>query len=203
LIQKSTTQNSTNYLYRTLSFYPQTMTQHALLGHLEDELREVLDFVRTQIAAQPDEVMRHRPDTESWNGYECFAHLNALSDAYLSRIELAIHKAKARKWLSVEPLRYTARGRRAIRRADPANTKKYKSAKRYNFSHQPVGPEQVKAFSIHVERMLRLIQQAREVDLNKATIRKAHSWVGEYTLGNLLEYLVKHTLRHVGQVRIV
>lgn len=179
------------------------MTQHALLDHLESELRAALDFVRTRIAAQPDEVMRHRPDTESWNGYECFAHLNALSDAYLSRIELAIHKAKARKWLSTEPLKYTARGSRAIRRADPANTKKYKTAKHYDFAHLPMGAEQVKVFSIHVERLLRLMQQAREVDLNKATVRKAHSWVGVYTLGNLLEYLVKHSLRHVGQVRIV
>lgn len=179
------------------------MTQHALLDHLEDELRDMLDYVRTQIADQPDEVLRHRPDPQAWNAYECLAHLNAFSDDYLAHIELAIHKAKARNWLTVETLRYTGRGRRAIRRADAANGKKYKTAKRYNFAHLPLGAEQIKVFSIHTERLLRLIQNAREVDLNRVTVRKAHSWVGEYTLGNLLEYLVAHTRRHVGQVRLV
>lgn len=176
------------------------MTQHALLDRLESELRETLEYVRTQIATSPDEALRHRPDPKAWNGYECFAHLNAFSEAYTSRIELAIHKAKARKWLSVEPLRYTGRGRRAIRRADPANGKKYKTAKRYDFNHLPMGAEQIKSFSIQSERLLRLIQLAREVDLNRAQVRKAHSWFATYTLGNLLEFLVTHIRRHVAQV---
>ena len=179
------------------------MTQHALLDRLESELRETLEHVRTHITRQPDEALRQRPEPLAWNAYECFAHLNAFSEAYTSRIELAIHKAKARKWLTVEPLRYTGRGRRAIRRADPANSKKYKTAKRYDFNHLPMGAEQVKSFSIQAERLLRLIQLAREVDLNRARVRKAHSWFGSYTLGNLLEFLVTHIRRHVAQVRVI
>lgn len=175
------------------------MTQHALLDRLESELREVLEQVRTDIARKPDEALRQRPHPLQWNALECFAHLNAFSETYLAQIELAIHKSKARKWLSVEPLRYTARGRRAIRRADPTHNKPRKTAKRYDFSHLPMGKEQVKSFTINAERLLRLLHQAREVDLNHARIRKAHSWFGSYTLGNLLEFLVTHTRRHVAQ----
>jgi len=175
------------------------MTQHALLDRLESELRETLEQVRTYITRAPDEALRLRPDPTQWTALECFAHLNAFSDAYLARMELAIHKAKARKWLSVEPFRYTGRGNRAIQRAGPANGKQYKTAKRYDFNHLPMGAEQVKSFSINAERLLRILNLAREVDLNRPRIRKAHSWIGEYTLGNLLEFLVAHTRRHVAQ----
>jgi uncharacterized damage-inducible protein DinB len=175
------------------------MTQHALLDRLDTELRETLELVRSRIARQPDEALRQRPHPQAWNAYECFAHLNAFSEAYTSRIELAIHKAKARKWLPAETLRYTGRGRRAIRRADPTNGKQYKTAKRFDFGHLPMGAEQVKSFSIQAERLLRLIQMAREVDLNRARVRKTHSWLGTYTLGNLLEFLVTHIRRHVAQ----
>jgi hypothetical protein len=179
------------------------MTQDELLTRLEADTRELLEQVRTRIAPLDPAELQYRKSTESWNILECFAHLNAFSDVYLSRIELAIHKSKARSWSPDGEVRYTGRGRRALRRADPTNPKRYRTRKRYDFSHQPLGPETVKAFIINAEMLLRLLRAARAVDLNRARIRKAHAWTGSYRLGNLLEWLVRHAQRHVRQAEKV
>ena len=183
------------------------LTQQNLLDRLETELREILETARTQIAPLPAEALQFRPAPsrpkakESWNILECLAHLNAFSEQYFSRIDLAIHKAKARKWLASAdaPVKYYGRGKRAIRRADPNNGKWLKSPKVYNFSGKALGNEVVKTFIINAERLLRTIQIARDVDLNRPKVRKAHAWRGKYSLGNLLEYLVTHQQRHLQQ----
>ncbi|MFN8300985.1 MAG: DinB family protein [Saprospiraceae bacterium] len=184
------------------------LTQQTLLDRLETELREILEMARTQIAPLPLEALLFRPAPdrpkarESWNILECLAHVNAFSENYFSRIDLAIHKAKARKWLATNdaPVKYSGRGRRAIRRADLDNGKWLKSPKVYNFFEKQLGNEVVKTFIINAERLLRTIQIARDVDLNRPKVRKAHAWTGNYPLGNLLEYLVTHQRRHLRQV---
>lgn len=187
------------------------MTQKALLDRLELEVRDQLEQARTQLAPLPADALLARPggpaskkrESQPWNALECLAHLNAFCDAYFAQIELAIHKSKARRWIALgnDELRYTARGRRAIRRAEPANGRRYKSAGRYNFAQQALGADIVKSFIINAEKMLRLLQAAREVDLNRATVRKAHAWTARYTLGNLLEFLVTHQGRHLSQAQ--
>lgn len=164
-------------------------------------MRALLVEVRAQFMPLEPAVVQYRHQAESWNILECFAHLNQYALDYLPKMELAIHKAKARRWAPGGMVRYTGRGRRAIRRADPTNGKAYKAAKAYNFSRRPVGTEIIKSFIINSERLLRVLQAAREVDINRASVKKAHAWVGRYSLANLLEFLVTHSRRHVLQAQ--
>jgi hypothetical protein len=175
------------------------MTQNTLLERLDAELRQLLDTLRTRLAPLDDAALQYRSAPEAWNALECFAHLNAYADRYIPRMELAIHKAKARNWKPEERLRYTAAGSRFIRRADPANTKPRKAAKTYNFHRQPLGREPLKRLIINVERLLRIVQMAREVDLNRAKVGRGKSGFFTLTLGNALEWTTLHTQRHVGQ----
>lgn len=187
------------------------MTQKALLDRLEIEVRDMLEQARHQIAPLPSDALLFRPGPSNpkekprWNILECLAHLNAFSDDYFAHIELSIHKAKARQWLSAPDaeVRYFGRGKRAIRRADPNNGKRYKATKRYNFAGREFAPEVVKIFIINSERLLRLLQLSREIDLNRARIRKAHAWTAKYSLGNLLEFLVVHQRRHLNQAQVL
>lgn len=175
------------------------MTQQDLLNRLETELRSQLAEVRTRFVPLRPDMLLQRPNPETWNVVECIAHLNQYADDYLPLLQRAIHRAKARRWAPADPVRYTARGNRLIRRANPENGKSFKASKRYNFSHQPVGVEVLKAFIIKSEQLLRVIQAAREVDINRAMVPKAGAWFGQFTLGNLLEFLVLHTRRHIAQ----
>ena len=177
------------------------MSQQDLLNRLETDLRTLLEQTRSQFSRLDADRLRYRPAPEAWNVLECFAHLNQFSEDYISRIELAIHKAKARRWAAGDDVRYSGRGRRAIRRANPDNGKAYKTGKAYNFNQLPLAQEVVKSFIINGERMLRVVQAAREIDINRAKVRKAHSWVGRYSVGELLEFLVLHARRHVLQAQ--
>ncbi len=176
------------------------MTQSELLDHLETDLRAVLADVRGKLAGLPPETIRQRPSPEAWSILEGIAHLNAYADDYLPRLHRAIHLAKARRWGPGDDVRYTARGRRLLRRADPTNGKTFKSLKRYNFLNQPLEPHVIKAFVINCEQLLRILQEARKTDLNRPNIPKANAWFGHYTLGNLLEFLVLHNKKHIHRI---
>ncbi len=174
------------------------MTQNELIDGLEADLRRLLTHARAHVAPRTSHDLQHRPAPERWNTAESLAHLNAFWADYLPAIERAIHKGKARKWTPNGPVRYTARGKRALRRVDPAQPKAFKTAKRYNFFQKSIEPDPLKSFIIGAEKLQRLLLAARAVDLNKTTVPKAHAWVGQYSLGNLLEWLVKHAQKHLG-----
>ncbi len=147
-----------------------------------------------------------RPGPEKWNVQECFAHLNAQFDYYLPRIELAMHKAKARKWLAGQERSSNWFGRRSIKAVDPANMTERlrRSPKAINPSKLlAVRENEVKIFLINLEMMLRLLRQAREVDLNKPSVKPLRWNMSNFLLGDLLEYLVRHSQRHVLQAQAV
>jgi uncharacterized damage-inducible protein DinB len=176
------------------------MTQHELLDRLEVEIRELLRQVRTQLVPLPDSLLLAHPVAGQWNIPECLAHLNAYTDFYLPKIELAIHKAKARKWASDTELSSAWAGQRAIQRVDPDNTgKKRKAPKKFNFAGKPVGREEIKHFIISAEKLLRHVQLCREINLNKPTVPMAHTRLFSFKLGDLLQYLVAHARRHIAQ----
>lgn len=179
------------------------MTQYQLLERLDADLKRLMETVRTQLALAPPEALQVRPSPEQWNALECFAHLNAQFDYFLPRIELAIHKAKARSWSPVEERKSNALGRKAIRRADPLNMGKIrrKSHKRIHPKYLEVRQHEVKAFLINSEMLLRLLQQAREVDLNKARVAHFRWPHFKFLLGDLLEYMVLHAHRHTLQAQ--
>lgn len=177
------------------------MTQPELLDRLEADLRTLLDQTRTSLLNLPEEALQHRPQPQQWNAMECFAHVNVFFDRYLAPIELAIHKSKARRWSPKDKVKYTMMGRSDIARANPYNGKSFKTKKRYDFAHKPLGANEVKRFIILGERLLRNIQASREVDINRAKIGRGPSGFFSYTLGNVLEWLVVHSQRHVQQAQ--
>lgn len=172
------------------------MSQQDLLDRIETDLRALLEEARAQYAPLDPLALQRRREPESWNIVEAIAHINRYLEDYIPGLERAIHKAKARRWGPGYDIKYTGRGRRAIRRAEPANGKSFKASKQYNFYQKPVGTEVVKSFIINGERLLRIVEAARSVDINRASVPKAHAWTGKYSVANLLEYLVLHARRH-------
>jgi hypothetical protein len=177
------------------------MLQNELLDRLETELRDLLDTVRTQIVEVPLKGLQARPERGNWNALESIAHLNVFLEMYLPKIERAIHLSKARRWQPGNEVNYTWKGRQINRIASIANFKQSKTPKRYDFFDKFMGKETVKTFLINSERLLRNIQAAREVDLNRAKIGWGPSGFFNLTLGNMLEWMVVHGQRHVAQAK--
>jgi hypothetical protein len=178
------------------------MSQSELLDHLEGSLQQLLKEVREHFSNISLTDLKHRPSAEQWSALDNFAHLNAQFEGYLSRIELALHKAKARKWTPVQERRSNWLGTSAIRKADPSNNKPGKSHKSINpLKKLPVRDTELKVFLINAEILLRLIRQAREVDLNRASVKHLRWSFCRFRLGDLLEYLVLHARRHFLQAK--
>jgi hypothetical protein len=175
------------------------MTQLELLNQLEIELRKQLEMVRGNFSEKPLEVLQRRREVGVWNALECFAHLNFFLVLYMPRIERAIHLSKARTWQPGDHVRYTWVGRRINKSANPTNGVARKTPKRHDFFDGFLGTETIKSFIINSERLLRNIQAAREVDLNRAKIGWGPSGFFSLTLGNTLEWLVVHGQRHINQ----
>ena len=181
------------------------MTQPELLDRLELDLTDLLKEVRGRFSNQASEVLLRRVAPQKWNVQECFAHLNAQYDYYLPRIELALHKSKARRWLVSNQRESNWHGRRSIRKVDPGNL-----AKRPRRSPKAIDPSrllkvrenEVKVFLINLEMMLRILRQAREVDTNRTRVKPMRWNISSFLLGDLLEYLVLHTQRHVLQAQV-
>lgn len=177
------------------------MSQQDLLDRIEADLRALLEEARAQYAHLDPPTLQRRREPEAWNIQESVAHVNGYLEDYIPGLERAIHKAKARRWGPGYDVRYSGRGRRAIRRADPANGKIYKSPKLYNYYQKPLGQDIIKSFIINGERLLRVVQAARDIDINRAAVPKRHAWIGKYSVANLLEFLVMHAQRHFTQNR--
>ncbi|MBL7810076.1 MAG: DinB family protein [Saprospiraceae bacterium] len=178
------------------------MSQSELLDHLEESLQQLLKEVREHFADAPLETLKRRPSPEQWSAMDCFAHLNAQFEGYLSRIELALHKAKARKWTPGHERSSNWLGSSAIRKSDPSNTQPRKSHKSINpLKKLAVRDTELKAFLINGEMLLRLIRQAREVDINKASVKPLRWSIYRFRLGDLMEYLILHARRHFLQAR--
>lgn len=175
------------------------MTQSQLLDTLEADLRAAIDELRTHFVNAPEEALRLRPNPEGWTALECFAHLNQELKAYVPKMELAIHKAKARKWEAQTELDSTHWGRRDLARVQSDNTKPFRTGKKRNFGHQPLGPGEAKNLAIYLEQLRRVVQTARSIDLNKPTIARQFNYFGSYTLGDALQYVIAHVRRHLRQ----
>ncbi len=175
--------------------------QNELIDQLATDLRHLLGQVRTEFAPLDEAAGQYRPDPSRWNVLECFAHLNRFAEMYLPRIEAAIHKAKARQWPAGQSVGYSRLARRDLRRVEQAIDRPRKTKKRYDFHQQPLGPEVIKTFIINCERLLRNLQAAREVDLNRSKVGRGPSGFFHYTLGNVFEWLVRHAQHHIAQAQ--
>jgi DinB superfamily len=177
------------------------MTQTELLDQLDADLRDLLETIRTQMVHLDEKLLTKRPDDpKRWNIVECFDHLNRLYQDYLDPIELAIHRSKARKISpDTHEIQYNFLGRQMLRISDGARVKRHKTPKRYNPIHENVKVTAIKSFIINTERLLRIIQDARSVSLNRTKIKFVALPLLKYRLGNLLEILSVHGRRHTFQ----
>lgn len=173
------------------------MTSDELLDFVEQTLRQALTAVRTHLASQSLEALRQRPHPNAWNALECLAHLNAYTRDYLPPMHRALHLAKARQWMPVLEVRYTAAGRRLLRRTH--TNRAFKSKRRYDYFAQSLDRDTLKSFLIYTEQLLRVVQEARQVNLNRCRVACPGCWLRRYPMGNLLEFFARHTERHIAQ----
>lgn len=168
----------------------------SLNGQVECHIQEALQHFQNL-----DEGILCRPSpTGGWSIAHCLAHLNSYGYYYLPYLQQGLERQLATpsgdtyvgSWL----------GTYLIRLMDPDQSQtKFKAIKR----HQPtqtVNPHSIVAIFIdQQEIMLSLLKRAQQADVNTIRIPLSITPFVRLSAGEILEFLVIHTKRHLIQAK--
>ncbi|MBX3101241.1 MAG: DinB family protein [Bacteroidetes bacterium] len=171
---------------------------------------QLLSTAHTTFCQAPPEALKQRPAPDRWSVLDCLEHLNRYGRFYLPRLESRTQQALAKGsspatelhhgWLggySIRSMMPTPpqsvngkrrKGMRAMRKYDPIRTPSDQSGTLAEFIRQQ-------------ERLLEILRQARQVNLNKHRMGTTlGSWL-TFKYGDILGFLIAHNLRHVTQAQ--
>src|SRR5690606_16048111 len=117
-----------------------------------------------------DEQRRWKPAPEVWSVAECIDHVRATNASYRPNLASAIGAAKARG-SSGEPYRPGRIGRWFLAQLDPDRSKrKVRAPRTFRPTMHPADPEILARFLEEQREFERLLDEAREVDLNRGRL---------------------------------
>ncbi|SFQ28559.1 DinB family protein [Hymenobacter arizonensis] len=172
------------------------ITSTAFLAQLDQNLRQLLSTVQTELAPLELAQLNHKPAPTAWSILECLEHLNRYSRYYNPRFAQAL--AHARPSAEAE-VRYSWVGRKFIEMIAPTNPKKAKAFGYMNPSGSQLDRETLTEFCAHQQQLLALLAQARHTDLNRKAVPVEFLKLLKLRLGETFELQVLHEQRHVQQ----
>ncbi len=182
------------------------MTQYHTQQLLDGLYGQTESFLNKAIEAWqglPAEIMLRQPEPGKWSAAQCLAHLNSYGNYYLPAIENGIRKAGTRALKNNSTFKASWFGNYFTKMMMPEvngkPAKKISSPK----NHQPVkeldSNQVIAEFIDQQEKLLRLIQQSRGVDLRSIKIPISISKLIKLPLGDTFLFLVAHNYRHMLQ----
>ena len=179
--------------------YPSKM----LLSQLQEQTESFLNK-----AVSEWQMMRHsqfgfKASPEQWSAAQCLEHLNSYGDFYLPEMERAIKKAKEKGYAPTIHFKSGWLGNYFTKLMLPGQDgsigKKMSSPK----NHYPAGNadshKTIATFIEQQEKLLQLLESAKEVDLNKATCAISISKLVKLKLGDTFQFYIAHQHRHILQ----
>ncbi|GAB3743591.1 DinB family protein [Spirosoma lituiforme] len=145
-----------------------------------------------------DATLSQPSPTDGWSIAQCLAHLNSYGSYYLPRLEQGLSTGQAQpvthrfesSWL----------GAFLTRLMDPkTGKKKFRAIKRHRPAEGCPAHGVVAAFIDQQEQLLLLLRQAVHVDVNGVRIPLSISPWLHLPIGDVLQFLVAHTERHIVQ----
>ena len=139
-----------------------------------------------------------RPSPNSWTILECLEHLNLYGEFYLPQIEQKINTSKTKSELHFKPGLLGNYFAQSI--LPKKNAKKIKTFKVNNPIHQKIDKSTIEKFITQQNQLLTILQDSREVSLNKVKITTSISSLISLKLGDTFLFLTNHIERHLNQI---
>lgn len=171
-------------------------TSKAVLQELLELTRENLNAAE-RFRAQPITALNWKQSSESWSVLECIAHLNRYSDFYIPEIT---QKIKASKHAAAESFQSNWLGKYFSKTvAYKENLNKMKTFKSMNPVNSVVDVQVLEKFIKQQHQIIDLLDQAKEVNLDKTkTAISISKWI-KLRLGDTFRVLIYHNERHIKQ----
>lgn len=144
------------------------------------------------------ETLRWRQNPSSWNILECLEHLNLYGDFYLPEIE---KKIKASRTKSEENFNSGLLGGYFAKSMLPkGKLNKMKTFKDKNPLNAQLDKNVIEKFLKQQTQLLDLLDQSKNVSLNKVKIEISISSFITLKLGDTFAFFINHILRHLKQI---
>lgn len=176
------------------------ISSYQLIVDLKNITQENLQSAEN-LLQKSDHELNYRMSQESWSALECFEHLNRYGNFYIPEISRKILSSKA----SSNPFFMPGILGNYFAKSMLPNEKvnKMKTFKSMNPIHSQLSKNVIIEFIKQQEQMLELLENAKNIDLNKTKTAISISSLIKLKLGDTFRFVIYHNLRHVQQAKRV
>ncbi|CAN5803406.1 hypothetical protein BH10BAC2_BH10BAC2_41250 [soil metagenome] len=181
----------------------QTHNSAQLIAQLQQQTESLLNIAVTQWQMLDHATFKQQPAPGAWSAMQCLGHLNTYGDYYLHAIEKAINEAKQNGKIAATSFKPGWLGNyftnMMLTDEHGVPNKKMKAPKNYTTKNEDNSDCTIAKFIDQQERMLLLLEEAKQVNLNEIRIPISIAKFIQLKLGDVCMFLIAHNLRHVKQ----
>lgn len=189
---------------------PPSFTSHELLGQLRRDTEELIGIADREFVPLPPNQLLWKPAPEKWSVAQCLEHLNRFGLHYLPEMESRIGMALVKGSRPVSAFRSGWLGNFLVHSVQPMNTGsaranlKYPAPKAYDPNRAGATTSAaLPEFLRQQEAMLRVLESAGRVSLERVRIPVSVTNLVKLRLGDCLRFVIVHNQRHVQQAQRV
>ena len=175
-----------------------------LLNQLQEQTEQFIAQAVSNWQILPHKQFGYKQLPEKWSANQCLQHLNSYGTYYLPAIEKAITIAKTKEQQNNNQFKSGWLGNYFTNlmqpKADGSLSKKMQTPKNHQPTNNSDSNLSIAEFIDQQERLLLLLEQAKEVNLNSTKVPISISPFIKLKLGDVFMFLVAHNFRHVLQV---
>jgi len=172
---------------------------HPQLAELVGELRAATDRARALAIRLDENAFARRPAPERWSPAECLAHLNLTTRAFLLLIDEALERGRASGRRMTGRYRRDLVGSLLARSLEPPARFRMATTAPFVPSGVRSRDEVVGEFVVLQEELVRRVEQASGLDLNRLRVASAFNPRLKYNLFSCFAVLAAHERRHLWQ----
>jgi len=174
-----------------------TMQANILIQNLTQQTQQIIAKVQP-LRYQEFSFLSWKEDENSWSILECIEHLNRYSNFYFPQIAQKIKYAKHGH--ETEFKSGFLGGYFAKTMLPKEKLNKMKTFKDKNPLHTNVDISVIDTFLAQQNQFLELLQQAKNVSLNKTKVETSLTALLKLNLGDTFQFLINHIIRHLHQI---
>jgi hypothetical protein len=177
---------------------------------LQDDLQGILneldrtdDEARQIVSGLSDAQLNWQPEAGAWSVAQCLDHLGQINSAYIPALQAAVRHVDRNSVGPYEPIQPGWFGRWFINAMEPPPRRKFKSPAKGRPGTHKSGDKVLTAFIASHNELRGLIQEAREVNLNRIRFKNPFVSLLRFTVGTGILIIGAHDRRHLWQARQV
>lgn len=176
---------------------------NTLINELQEQTESFLNKAISEWQMIKHSQFALKESPEKWSATQCLGHLNSYGRYYLPVIEKAIQEARKKNWNSAIHFKSGWLGnyftQLMLPKEDGSLSKKMSSPK----DHYPVSNanshQVIAVFIEQQEKLLLLLEEARSINLNKASCSISIAKFIKLKLGDTFLFFIAHQYRHIFQ----